>query len=266
MLELKRRNLVELPFEVLEQAHWRAREVQLCCKYKTAESDEKEYIRLRRHWRQKEVFFNFSLDALLMALNPTELANVAKAISSLHFKSSFFFSGYCQQLKSIIGVPDFIVSDEYSCVLGEIKIVGKRLYDFDQYIKYQSFAALCRAISHLPKELIHIVVVPDTEPIRFISDYGKNWIPEVKQGELELSQNEKEFVVKKLKENLVEIANKLKERSLGKDTCELIPTLILSWNDFIEKFDVAAQRTDLKFASQTLLDLSMGKVTIELNC
>jgi len=48
MLQFKKRNPVELSFEVLEQAYWRPREVQLCCKYKPSETFEVEYKRLRR--------------------------------------------------------------------------------------------------------------------------------------------------------------------------------------------------------------------------
>ncbi len=69
-----------------------------------------------------------------MLLNPTELAKFAESLSSLQFNDAFLFGGYCQELKRIIGVPDFVVSDKTSCILGEIKISAK--YDITQFVKY----------------------------------------------------------------------------------------------------------------------------------
>ncbi len=144
MFTLKKRDPTELPFEVLEQAHWRPREVQLCEKHKPEDRKGKEFLRLRNLWRQKEVFINFALNSLLMSLTSKELATLANNLSGRKFSpETGLFGGYSQALKKTIGVPDFILSDGDAAVLGETKLADK--FGFDQFVKYQSFAMMCRA-------------------------------------------------------------------------------------------------------------------------
>lgn len=276
MLTLKRRNIVELPFEVLEQAHWRPSEAQLCCQHKPDHSEGPEYSRLRALWRRREVNFNFSLDALLMGLHPSEFSRFASALSGIAFDDTCLFDGYSQELKKIIGVPDLVISDGTNCVLGENKIAAG--YEIGQFIKYQTFAMLCRAADSLPSNLVHVIVVQDTEPGRFISDFGKAWRPDLIDSELFLGDEDRSFVLKAMTQNIVAIAKKfnlakgirapnvLTVDSLEAQAGKLTRTIVISWHDFVKKFDAETNRPDLQPASRTLLNLGMGNVEIEMSC
>lgn len=268
MLEFKKQNIVELPFEILEQAHWRPREVELCCKYKKPNDGEYEYKRLQRLWRTREVFFNFSLNALLMSLRPSEMAGFAEALSDLRFDSAYLFSGYSANLKKIIGVPDFIIGDETSAILAEIKITAK--YDLQQFVKYQTFAMLCKALNYLPDNFSHLIITANLEPNILIKDYRKNWQPELKNNNLLLSINEQEKVLLEMRENISKIKLKadkslpgnLDLRKLERESKILIPTNVISWKDFTSKFNSSTKRTDLTVASEDLYKIATGKIEI----
>jgi hypothetical protein len=276
MLILKRRNIAQLPFEVLEQAHWRPREMQLCCKHKPEGANTGEFRRLRKLWRQREINFNFALDALLMCCDPSELSGFASGLSGVDFDKTYLLDGYCQQLKKIIGVPDFVLSDKNNCILGENKVSA--VYEFTQFIKYQTFGMLCRSAPGLPNKLMHIIVVPDPSPARFLSDYGKAWSPNILNNDLILDDGDQSHVFTILHENIDLFSNKLQlakdikasnvltTDALKEQASELMQTKVYSWKEFVEIFDRTAERPDLSFASQTLFNLGMGKIEIDLDC
>lgn len=262
MLKLKNRNIAELPFEVLEQAHWRPAEAQLCCKYKPATKAMAEYQRLRGHWRQKEVNVNFSLDALLLSLRPGELGRYAQFVSGLDFGDARLVDGYCAELKKVIGVPDFVLSDSVNCILGENKLTAS--YSREQFVKYQSFANFCYASNELPSQIVHLVIVRDLDPNRFINDIGKSWRPALVNGHLVLDRTDEKSILETVHAN-VDSHGRI-NKFFNENECQLVRTVVLSWSQFLDYFDKATQRPDLRGASERLLEIASGTFDIEPSC
>ena len=80
-LEYRIQSLAELPFMVLEHAHWRPQAAKLRTEDKAklregVGSDAKNYRLLRKAWAREETWINCSLNALLMGLPQAMLAEV----------------------------------------------------------------------------------------------------------------------------------------------------------------------------------------------
>lgn len=271
MLEYKLRDPTQLPFEILEQAHWRPAEVQLCCKYKPTNAARPEFRRLRKFWRQKEVFFNFALDALLFTLPPEDLAKFGNSISNLGFMEARLFGGYSMALKKIIGVPDFLIADTERCILGEIKVSAG--YDYQQFVKYQTFAALSRILDHLPNNFEHVVVVQDDVECAFIKDYEKNWTPKVIGSQLQLDGTLKQEAARIVRENIRTLGSRLNQETVfGRyvqnwdDDDLLTNTAVFTWPEFARKMGESTGRKDLAPFVLSIQNLGMGVVEFDQDC
>ena len=257
MFTLKKRDPTELPFEVLEQAHWRPREVQLCEKHKPEDRKGKEFLRLRTLWRQKEVFINFALNSLLMSLTSKELATLANNLSGRKFSpETGLFGGYSQALKKTIGVPDFILSDGDAADIGETKLAAK--FGFNQYIKYQSFAMMCRAAQDLPNEFSVTVVVRDKTASRAFSGINQKWNPTINSAStLELDQATQDRAKKTFQTNAKNIAQiwgigPKFYRSIIDHSGKLVPVQAVSWNEFASTLRNASERPETRLNIENL--------------
>ncbi len=186
----------ELPFQVLENAHWRpqAAKLQPEMKRKLASAPagtphQGSAQRLWTAWRREETWINHSLSAVLSGIPDRSLGSLMRDLTGLEaWESPHLAKLDSGGLSGLTGDPDFIVSSADSSVLGESKVAAhakSHRYSFEQFTKYQFLGSLleCARDPALRRSVAHLVLVPDPEPGRFSSDY-KMWRPGVQDGRL----------------------------------------------------------------------------------
>jgi hypothetical protein len=182
-------------------------------------------------------------------------------------------------LKSDIGVPDFILKTDDNLVLGEIKtdaLVNSHKYSFEQYSKFMLFSALCLCSerSDIPKNIVHIIVAPDSDTRTFSNDYG-SWLPSIDTNRLHVNAEELQISDRKKRfkdfftwktyllgflndERLIEenALSKVKIREFSNITSpEIAPTYLFSWQEFC---DVYIRNAEENYASN--LSIAAAKV------
>lgn len=181
----------DLPFRVLHDAYFVPDEAQLKDKYaqwfheENVAAGRTQYARLEGYWRTRETWINLAFQNLLLASRPVLLASVFnRLIPSARLVEPQVYSCNLADLKAHIGVPDFIVADRHTLLLGELKVgamATSHRYSFEQYTKYMFFAAVCKfgkAYSELPARVKHLILCPEVSPSKLCADYGQ-WKPSV---------------------------------------------------------------------------------------
>ena len=261
------RVLSDTPFLVLEDAYWRPQDAHLQKhfreKYKEANKNNsiKEYQRLQKFWRQRETWINYSLDCLLMASSPQLLSQVfGQLVPGMSLANPQLFKSDIPGLKADIGVPDFILKADDSLILGEIKtdaLENSHKYSFEQYSKFMLFSALCLCSvrSDIPKNIVHVIIAPDSNVRTFCNDY-EQWLPSldssllsVNATELDIRDRKKRFKEffswKKYLLDFLEDGQLIEQNTLSKEKIqqftditspELAPTYLFSWQEFCDVY------------------------------
>jgi len=292
-LIFEKRALSDIPFLVLEDAYWRPQDAHLQKHFrlKYEESNKrgsiKEYERLKKFWRQRETWINYSLDCLLMASSPKLLSQVfGELVPSMSLTNPQLFNSNIPGLKADIGVPDFILKDHNALVLGEIKtdaLENSHKYSFEQYSKFMLFSALCLCSlrSDIPKNVIHIIIAPDIDAKKLCNDY-KRWLPSINANKLhvnaeklDLRDRKKRFrdfaSWKKYLLNFIEDDLLIKQNSLSKDniqeyrgitTPELAPTHLFTWQQFCDVYVRNAVENGVKNLADTAIAIQSLAVPV----
>jgi len=180
--------LADLPFRVLEHAYWRpqAARVPRANRQRGQKKDAEtaRIIRARRGWRREETWINDCFEAVLTSL-PSHVSRewVAHVAAAFDLGKPRVVALDYAGLRSLTGKPDFALMGDDAIVLGECKVGTHRRsarYTFQQYGKYMGLAALCRCSANrrLPRQVVHLILAPTTDPRRFLNDYA-DWQPAV---------------------------------------------------------------------------------------
>ncbi len=259
-LLLKERNLMDIPFEILMTAYWRPQDAQLKTLYKSIhEGDTKEYQRLRKIWKTREVWINWCLELLLQNTPSIVLSRIFNNLISMNLDESLrsYYFQNTQSLKKWTGVPDFILKDKHeNIIFGEIKIAALKSnhkYSFQQYQKYMQLSALYLMLQKTkkPGNICHFLVLPTDNIADNLSD-NSTWKPEVKSGILKpfndshesqklMKQFENSFRDFLSNENIAKMNNIDKDRidETLSSMLEKVKTHVYSWSSFLDAYEDA---------------------------
>lgn len=190
LLRFEPLTVVDLPFEVLENAFWRPQAAKLHGKHKESlaaisnETAKKSYQKLRVAWRREETWINHALNALLASIPDVLLGGlIGELCGGIALDAPHLAKLDAGGIPSITGAPDFVVMGRTTCILGESKVAAhaaSQRYDFQQFTKYQMLGAIlaCARDPAIKRDPAHLIVVPDAEPRSFCADHGQ-WRPQV---------------------------------------------------------------------------------------
>jgi len=274
------KNLMDIPFEILITAHWRPQDAQLKKEYKkdNKNADQKEYLRLKDIWKEREVWINSCLDLLMLSTPQKTLAKVFNSlIGEEYLKPAANYR--LDKLKSLgkwTGVPDFVLRDTLNNMLcGEIKIAAiksNHKYSFQQYQKYMSIALLYLYSPEYPgpKQIKNIVVVPFDDLESNILDY-KLWEPQIVDNRIIPFTGKKDTSHSRFIENMkiflnnekIVKANKIKYEDVISDIENIhntVPTYLFTWSKLLNAYyDICKETCDERFLSyiERLMELTI---------
>lgn len=188
-------SVVDVPFWVLEDAHWAPQAAKLHGKHQASlnalpgSADKKTYEKLRLAWTREETWINQSLNALLAALPECVTVELFRPRFDGHdARLPKVERLHSAGIASVTGDPDFIVASDRTRIFGEAKVAAhpkNHKYSFRQFTKYMMLGALtqCARAPHLRRQASHLVLVPSADPAAFCGDYSW-WNPSVEDGSL----------------------------------------------------------------------------------
>lgn len=186
LLRFEPLTVVDVPFQVLENAHWRPSAAKLTEKEKKkmkgkVRGKEKDYQRLRAAWLREETWINHALNALLASVPDRGLARLLGDLCSGTLIDNPELAKLDDGgISSTTGAPDFIVLGDGSCVLGESKVDAHEKsarYDFPQFTKYQMLGLIvsCARDPAIRRQAAHLLIVPELSPGTFCKDHQQWW-------------------------------------------------------------------------------------------
>lgn len=186
LVTLRPVSVVDLPFEILEDACWKPQALGARRRNEGSSAARKQarIALLRGKWPKEEIWVNAALDQILAASPPRLLGDAFPRFggsltgTALRLQSERVPT----PLRKHVGDPDFVLWDQRQgvLVLGEVKIGATKSnarYSFEQFSKYMLYGALVQ-LSGLAKTVTHVVIAPSTEPTEFCND-AESWHPKV---------------------------------------------------------------------------------------
>ena len=276
-LRIEPSTVVDVPFQVLENAFWRPQAAKLCDKHRgslksiSGPGAEKSYQKLRVAWRREETWINHALNALLASVPDLSLGRVLGEMNGGEALAGPVVSTLDSGgIASTTGAPDFIVMGEKACVLGETKVAAQPTsarYSFQQFTKYQTLAAIltCARAPGMRRSPTHLLVVPEIEPQKFCSD-SDQWRPQARGHRLVVDAKTMKirdpkgrfsdfatwsaYVRKTLLDKRVlsrcDLDTEKVERLMAADSPCLVPTYVVTWAEMMGALSAVAKADGLR--------------------
>ena len=293
-LRIEPTTVVDVPFQVLENAYWRPQAAKLCDKHQgslksiSGPGAEKNYQKLRVAWHREETWINHALNALLASLPDLSLGRVLGEMTGGAALAGPVVSTLDSAgIASTTGAPDFIVKGENACVLGETKVAAQPTsarYSFQQFTKYQTLAAIltCARARGVSRTTTHLLVVPEIEPQKFCSD-SDQWRPQVREGRLIVDAKAmkirdpkgrfidfatwRAFVRKTLLDKRVlsrcDLDTDKVERLMAAGSPSLVPTFVVTWAEMMGALSAGTKADglgNLGRAARRLENMAYGRI------
>jgi hypothetical protein len=147
-------------------------------------------------------------------------------------------------LRHLVGDPDFVLRGLDATLLGEIKVGTKpnsHRYSFQQHRKFMTHGALCSSLSNSPEPVCHLLVVPNSDPRKFCSDF-RDWQPELLGHRLRFRDDGKlrahiaDVLRSELARGIVDLNRSRVEEVASLDPEEVVPSFVYTWKEFCEVF------------------------------
>lgn len=290
LLRFRPLSVVDVPFQVLENAYWRPQAAKLHGRHKetlAAVSDTRAkqiYEKLQVAWRLEETWINHALNALLLALPADGLGKLLGDIWGGHPVAAPGVAKIDSAgIASITGDPDFVVVGSEICVLGESKVAAQptsHRYGFQQFTKYQLLGSMvsCARDPAFRREPKHVVVVPDLDPSHFCDDHDQ-WRPRLEGSRLVFDpagldvrdrrsryrdyKSWRAFLRETLLDKRVmkrcELEPDMVDQLFAEGTVVPIPTYVVRWSELMSSVrSSSAKASGLSRAATTLEELAYG--------
>ncbi len=248
-IEYQRVTLPDLPFRVLDRAFFRPQAAKLWEKERAWQREAANSAgarladHLRAQWHQEETWIGHSLDALLAGMTSRVLTSSIRALcDGFAIAQPALHRIRWGGLRSLIGDPDFVLKGTDATVLGEVKVGAKKTshrYSLQQHRKFMTLGALCSLLGDDTDRACHLLIVADTSPRKFCSDF-KRWQPEVVGHRLRFRDDGKlkahviDVVRGEVSKDRINPARSRVESLEPLDLDEIVPTFVYSWRDFAE--------------------------------
>lgn len=280
-LELRPLRLSDAPYAILEHAHWVPFSAGLSEKFRPKQSesapDEKLFMRLRRLWRNQEVWLSHALECVLLGCGPSLLAEVFGGAPASPDRCGLYQADW-PGLNRDVGVPDLIVIRDATLYLVEVKsgaTASKHRYSRQQHAKYMKFAALAICSNAVAEEhgsplpiskAEHWLLAPPGGIEHNVNDFP-DWRPVVdREGRLTIGSEAARRAIEedigrflRAKAATYELAI---ERYAGSTQT---PTKLVPWSEFAGNLSRVAEkggRPDLVREAVRLEELSEGKAPV----
>ena len=269
--------VVDLPFQVLENAFWRPQAAKLHGHHRDSltslpsAAGEKTYQRLRAAWPREETWINHALNALLASVPDAALGRMMGDLcGGIPLDAPQLVQLDAGGIASTTGAPDFVLFAEQTCILGESKVDAQPTsarYDFQQFTKYQMLGAIiaCARAPAIKRHPAHLLVVPELDPRTFCTD-AEQWAPRLDDHRLVVDplnmklrdrkarfrdfETWRAFVRRTLLENRVlrrcDLDPAEVERLLAADTPVLVPSYIVTWTELMRAVRVLSEPAGLR--------------------
>ncbi len=286
-------SLADIPRMVLETAHWSGMIKRVYTRnaaVKEVTDDGKKYKQFRvrstpgyriinEEWRSEEELLNQSINAVLLALAPKDVAYLAAGLfpqatptarahlCQIGWRTSTNANAW-DLTKSVVGAPDICISSKNKQLvfLLELKVSAKRnnaKYSLQQHVKYAAFKLLLEAEG---KEVHVGLLVPSTDGnLEFLHGREKGWFTQNSGG---LALNIKAINarpmgihknVKTFEEYREHVAKQVNTHSLPKNPLHEEPISLLSFDD-LESMIPEARAGHLRDAFRRIREYATGEV------
>lgn len=278
--------LTDLPFLVLEQAHWVPGRAFLREKDKPAlrqrhPDASREVDRLRAAWPKSETWLNLALAALFMALPQKLLAAViSQHVGGLAFEKGRVVGLDSTGLGHLVGEPDLVLLNDADVVLIESKVATKansHRYSFPQLTKYMLLGTVvaCAENPDVRRTPYHLLLVPDEDP-RLFCDDAPAWSPQIVDGRLRVDPTRitgkpddpgrfasfaawQDQVRRSLKRKVVSdqcpVDPLRLERMLSAISPVLLPTFVVTYRDFLDDLADRCRTSDIPQQAEAAMAL-----------
>ncbi len=269
--------VVDLPFQVLENAFWRPQAAKLHGDHRdslasiSSAAGEKTYQKLRAAWALEETWINHALNALLASVPDGALARLMGGLcGGIPLDAPQLVRLDAGGIASTTGAPDFVLLGEQTCILGECKVDAQpssARYDFQQFTKYQMLGAIlaCARAPAIKRQPVHLLVAPELDPATFCRDH-QQWRPRLDDHRLVVDPSTMEmrdrkarfrdfeawrsFVRKTLLEDRVlrrcDLDPAEVERLTAADSPVLVPTYVVTWTELMAAVRALAEPAGLR--------------------
>ncbi len=248
-IEYERVTLPDLPFRVLDRAFFRPQAAKLWEKERARQREVAKGAgtrladHLKAQWHLEETWIGHSLDALLAGLPSRVLTSSIRALcDGFAISHPALHHIKWRGLRSLVGDPDFVLKGMDATVLGEIKVGAKKTshrYSLQQHRKFMTLGALCSFLANQTNSVCHLLIVPDTDPRKFCSDFDR-WQPERLCHRLKFRDDGKlkahvsDVVRSEVSRGGINLSRSRIESIENLDLAEIVPTFVYSWKDFAE--------------------------------
>jgi len=241
--------LADLPFRVLDQAFYRPQSAKLWEKERAKQREAANIAgmglshHLKAQWHKEEVWIGHSLHALLAGMPCRVLADSIRTLcDGFAIAQPALHRLRTRGLKHLVGDPDFVLKGTDATVLGEIKVGAKKTshrYSLQQHRKFMTHGALCSCLENNPNRVCQLLIVPNTDPRKFCSDFER-WQPELLGHSLKFRDDGKlkshisGVVRNEALRDEIKLSRSRVEYIENLDPDEIVPIFVYSWKDFAE--------------------------------